>query len=461
MNQNGLAEFACRGIEILHREDPELYRLLDLENRRQEQVLAMVAASSIADPSVLACHATATVNVTTEGYPGARFHAGCEFVDEIERLAVARAKAAFRAQYANVQPHSGSSANAIVLFSLLKAGDTLLGLDLDAGGHLTHGSKASVSGQYFTAVGYGLTADGFIDYAQVEELARRHRPKLIICGASAYPRTIDFARFRAIADQVGAYVLADISHIAGLVAAGVHPSPIDHAHFTTTSTYKQLYGPRGGLILIGKDHETRAPDGKCTLAQLVQRGVFPYFQGTPDLSEIAAKARALDMVAKPAFQALARTIVADAAKLAEIFAGKGYRVLTGGTDNHIVLMDIFSTFGITGVVAEKALEECNVVVNKNRIAGDRKSALVTSGVRLGTNSLALRGMGPAVMPECAELMHRVLAAVTASGDREYALDGDTKRYCRERVSDLCRRFPIPRYGAEEACLEAADEVLTR
>lgn len=457
MNTKRLTQFARSGIEILYRDDPELYRLLDLENQRQDEVLAMVAASSVADPSVLACHGTATVNVTTEGYPGARFHAGCRYVDDIERLAVERAKAAFGAQYANVQPHSGSSANAVVLFSLLKPGDTLLGLDLDSGGHLTHGSKASVSGQYFNAIGYGLTSDGIIDYAQVDALARQHKPRLIICGASAYPRTIDFKRFREIADNIGAYVLADISHIAGLVAAGEHPSPIDHAHFTTTSTYKQLYGPRGGLILIGKDHQTKAPDGKNSLAQMIQRGVFPYFQGTPDLSEIAAKARALDMVAKPAFRSLARGIVADAKKLAEIFAQKGYRVLTGGTDNHIVLMDILATLGMTGVIAEKALEECNMVVNKNRIAGDRKSALVTSGVRLGTNSLALRGMTPDVMPQCADLMHHALSAVTPKGEREYVLDDNARRYCREHVSALCRRYPIPNYGiAGESCAAEVD-----
>jgi glycine hydroxymethyltransferase len=367
-------------------------------------------------------------------------------VDDIERLAVERAKTAFHAQYANVQPHSGSSANAIVLFSLLKPGDTILGLDLDSGGHLTHGSKASVSGQYFNAIGYGLTEEGYINYAQVDELAQKYKPKLIICGASAYPRTIDFKRFREIADEVGAHVLADISHIAGLVVAGLHPSPIDHAHFTTTSTYKQLYGPRGGLILIGKDHQSRTPDGKTTLSQLIQRGVFPYFQGTPDLSEIAAKARALDIVMKPAFRALAKTIVDDARKLAEYFSGKGYRVLTNGTDNHIVLMDILATLQITGVVAEKALEECNMVINKNRIAGDRKSALVTSGARLGTNSLALRGMGPEIMPQCADIMHRVLSAVRAKGDREYELKGDVKQDCREQVSALCRRYPIPNYG---------------
>lgn len=447
MKKSTLTEMACTGIDLLRRDDPQLYQLLELENQRQNEVLAMVAASSVADPSVLACNGSATVNVTTEGYPGARFHAGCVHIDEIERLAISRAKAAFHAQYANVQPHSGSSANAVVIFSLLKAGETILGLDLDSGGHLTHGSKASVSGQYFNAVGYGLTAQGLIDYDQVHTLARQHRPKLIICGASAYPRVIDFKRFREIADDVGAYLLADISHIAGLVVAGVHPSPIDHAHFTTTSTYKQLYGPRGGLILMGKDHEAPAPDGKKNLTQMVQRGVFPYFQGTPDLAAIASKARALDWVMQPGFKTIAQRIVDDAKKLAELVAKQGYRVLTGGTDNHIVLIDVLSTRNITGVIAEKALEECNIVINKNRIPGDKKSALVASGARLGTNSLALRGMGPEAMPECADLMHRVLSAVKAEDDHRYSLDDEVKRSCKEQVKTLCQRFPLPHYGS--------------
>ena len=441
-----LASLARRGFELLQQQDPQLYDLLEAENRRQGEVLAMVAASSVADPSVLVCEGTATINVTTEGYPGARFHAGCEVVDAIERLAVERARAAFGAAYANVQPHSGSSANAILLFSLLQPGDTLLGLDLDCGGHLTHGSPASVSGRYFDAVAYGLTPEGLIDYDQVEELALRHRPRLIICGASAYPRCIDFARFRDIAERSGAWLLADISHIAGLVAAGVHPSPVDHAHFTTTSTYKQLYGPRGGLILMGRDHDTPGPDGKTPLSRLVQRGVFPYFQGTPNLAAIAAKARALDKVDSEGFRRLAGRIVADATTLADILRDKGYQVLTGGTDNHIVLIDILASRGITGVVAEKALESCNIIINKNRIAGDRKSALVTSGIRLGTNSLALRGMGEAEMHRCAELMDRVLSAVQAHGERDYRLDAGIRESVAADVRALCVQHPLPDYN---------------
>lgn len=444
-----LHEFARRGVDLLSEDDPVLYELLDQEYRRQNGTLAMIAASSIADPSVIACEGMVTSNVTTEGYAGARYHAGCRFVDEIERLAVERAKSAFEARYANVQPHSGSSANQIVMFNLLRAGDTVLGLELDAGGHLSHGDKASVSGRYFNAVGYGLDGEGFIDYAQVAELALRFRPKLIICGASAYPRVIDFKRFREIADEAGAFLLADISHIAGLVVAGEHPSPIDHAHFTTTSTYKQLYGPRGGLILIGKDYERPSPDGSGTLVGMVQRGVFPFFQGTPHLSMVAAKARALAFVATPEFRGLARRIVAGAGALAEWFAAAGYRVLTGGSDNHIVLIDVQAR-GLTGLVAERALEECDIIVNKNKIPGDKRPALVTGGLRLGTNCLAARGMGAAEMPRCAALIHQVLSSLKVLGERTYELDEGVKRLVRAEVRRLCEEFPIPRYPVPAA-----------
>ena len=445
MAESKLAKFTQTSIDLLNKEDAQLYELLERELGRQTNVLAMVAASSIAPPSVLICEGLATANVTTEGYPGARFHAGCEVVDEIENLAVTRAKAVFHAQYANVQPHSGTSANGAVIFSLLKPGDTILGMELNSGGHLTHGAAASVVGQYFNAIGYGVNQDGFIDYEQVRGLAQQHQPQLIICGASAYPRAIDFMRFREIADEVGAYVMADISHIAGLVAAGEHPSPIDHAHFTTTSTYKQLYGPRGGLILIGRDYETPGPDGKKTLPELIQRAVFPYFQGTPNLSAIAAKARALAIVASPEFKKMTQRIVVNAKALAEDFIAKKYRVLTGGTDNHMALIDVFTSKGLTGVIAEKALEACNIIINKNRIAGDKKSVHVTSGMRLGSNSLAFRGMGPSEMRDCADLIDQVLSAVQPLDESHYELAAAAKENFRAKVQDLCRRFPIPDY----------------
>jgi glycine hydroxymethyltransferase len=444
-----LPEFALRGFRILSEKDPVLYDLLEQEHHRQVNTLMMVAASSGADPSVLACEGTATTNVTTEGYPGARFHAGCEFVDRMERLAIERAKAAFQAEYANVQPHSGSSANEIVTFSLLKPGDTILGLDLDCGGHLTHGSKASISGNYFRSIGYGLDARGFIDYEQVARLAAEYRPKLIICGASSYPRVIDFQRFRAIADDVDAFMLADISHIAGLVVAGEHPSPINHAHFTTTSTYKQLYGPRGGLIMMGRDRDQRAPDGKQTLADMMQKAVFPFFQGTPSLGTIAAKARALANVCTPEFRLLAHRIVTSARRLAQCFMEKDYRVLTGGSDNHLVVIDVLAK-GVTGVIAERALEECHIIVNKNKIPGDKHPALITSGMRLGTNSLALRGLTAKEMPRCADLIHEVLASVKVMGKTDYELADTVKKSVRVEVQKLCTEYPIPDYPSESA-----------
>lgn len=443
-----VAETARTGVERLRDDDPVLYGLLRREQGRQQQTLMMVAAGSVADPSVLACGGSAALNTTTEGYPGARYHAGCEVVDEIERLAAARARAAFGATYANVQPHSGTSANQVVMFGLLHPGDTVLGLDLDAGGHLSHGARASVSSRYFRALAYGVDADGRIDYDGARQLALQHRPRLIVCGASAYPRTIDFARFRRIADEAGSLLLADISHIAGLVAAGEHPSPIDHAHFTTTSTYKQLYGPRGGVILMGRDHDTAAPGGRGTLSDLIQRAVFPFFQGTPDLATVAAKARALERVAAPEFRILARRITAGARALAASLSDRGYRVVTGGTDNHIVLVDVLQR-GITGFVAERALEECGIVVNKNRLPGDAKSALVTSGIRLGTNALALRGMGPAEMPGCAYLLDEVLCGLTVLGDRAYELDPGVRERVRARVRELCERWPLPHYPLEQ------------
>lgn len=450
MTDTILGHFIENGVELLYRDDPVLGGLLDREFQRQSEVLTLVAASSVVDPSVLACMATVAGNVTAEGYPGARFHAGCAVIDEIESLAIERAKAVFGARYANVQAHSATTANEVVMFSLLRPGDTLLGMELSSGGHLTHGAPVSVSGRCFHALGYGLAPDGAIDYDQVRALAREHRPKLIICGTTAYPRTIDFARFREIADEVGAWLLADITHIAGLVAAGEHPSPIDHAHVTTTCTHKQLYGPRGGLILLGRDFDTPldpALKAGKTLAEAMQKGVFPLFQGAPVLNVIAAKARALARLATPEFRTLARRIVEDARALAADFLDHGYKVVGNGTDNHLVILDVLGSAGVTGIVAERALEACHIVVNKNRIPGDRKSAVVTSGVRLGTNSVALRGMGEDEMRESAALIRRVLAAARPLSDREYELDGAVRDAIVARVRELCRSFPMPRYPA--------------
>ncbi|WP_367129264.1 serine hydroxymethyltransferase [Saccharothrix sp. HUAS TT1] len=438
----GQAGLTHAGLGELRREDPELAGLLDAEVRHQDTTLAMIASASIAAPSVLAASGSALSNVTAEGYPGARYHPGAGNFDEVERLAVRRAKALFGARYANVQPHSCSSANLAVLAALVPPGGTLLGLDLDAGGHLTHGSPASVTGRHYRAVRYGLDANGRIDYHHVAELAAEHRPTVLIAGASAYSRTLDFARFREIADSVGAYLLADISHISGLVAANEHPSPIDHAHITTTSTYKQLGGPRGGLILSGRDHQAPGPDGRTPLDQLMQRAVFPQNQGTPAPASIAAKARAFALAAEPLFARTARLTVSGARALAAELARLGHEVLTGGTDNHMALIDLRDS-RLTGVVAERALEECGILVNRNRVPGDARPPLITSGIRLGCNILAQRGMGPEHMRECAELMHAALTATTPLSDTEYRIDPYQRVRLREHVRALCARHPLP------------------
>ncbi|WP_330299322.1 serine hydroxymethyltransferase [Streptomyces sp. NBC_00503] len=435
------AELLRIGIGSLHETDPELAAMLDAEVSQQNSTLAMIASASIADPSVLAVGGAALSNVTAEGYPGARYHPGAQQFDRVENLAVERAKRLFGARYANVQAHSCSSANLAVLSALMRPGDTLLGLDLDSGGHLTHGSRASVSGRHYNAVSYGLDESGRIDFARLEELALEHRPRVLIAGASAYPRTVDFARFRAIADSVGAYLLADISHIAGLVAAGLHPSPIDVAHITTTSTYKQLGGPRGGLILSGVEYTTPGPDGRTPLSRLIQRAVFPQSQGTPSPASIAAKARAFAMAAEPAFRETARLILLNAQALAAELSALGYRVLTGGTDNHMVLIDTTGV-GLTGVTAERALEECGILANRNRIPGDTKPPLVTSGLRLGTNILAQRAMGPVEMRECAQLLHTVLSGTRLQSDTDYLIDPALVATVREEVRWLCARHPL-------------------
>ncbi len=442
--QTNLGRFVEAAVERLREQDPELYGILDAEYRRQAGVLSMVASSSVADPSALICEAMTPMNVTAEGYPGRRFHAGCRYIDEIEQLAIDRVCKVFGARYANVQVMTATSANEVVMFSCLKAGETLLGMQLDSGGHLTHGSPASISGQVFNAVGYGLDGSERIDYDKVQELARQHRPKLLICGTTAYAREIDWSRFRAIADEVGAWMLADITHIAGLVAAGVHSSPIDHAHFTTTCTHKQLYGGRGGLVMIGKDADMIGPDGKRTLAQTIDKMVFPFFQGAPNQSSIAAKARGMGFVGSPQFKAVAQRVVKLSSALAEAFKAKGYRVVFGGTDNHIVVVDVAQK-GITGVNAEKALEDCGIVVNKNRIPFDTRPPTVTSGIRLGTNGLAIREMEPEDMVECVDVIHDILTHTRQDSDKTYTIEPDTKAAALAAVAALCTRRPITTY----------------
>jgi glycine hydroxymethyltransferase len=438
-----LSRFASRAVQELAAEDQQLCELLSREHRRQRETLMMVAASSIEAPSVLACSGSSLSNLTVEGYPGARYHAGAQVADDIERLAIARACAAFGASAANVQPHSGSSANLAVLTSLLDPGQTILGLSLDSGGHLTHGSRASITGRYFRSIGYHLDPQGNIDYDELAALAREHRPQVIIAGASAYPRQLDFERFRTVADSVGAYLMADISHIAGLVVAGLHPSPIDHAHVSTTSTYKQLYGPRGGLILLGRDHDTPGPDGRTPLHSLMNRAVFPHSQGTPDLGNVAAKARALDLVSGAPFRAMMRLLVDGAQAIATRLSAHGLDLVTGGTDTHLVLVDLAST-GLTGDIVEQSLERCGIVINRNRVPGDTTPARVTRGIRIGTNTLAARRMPPEVAASCADLVAFVIDDLRRHG--RDSLSEETFEQVRASVSQLCKRYPLPGYG---------------
>jgi glycine hydroxymethyltransferase len=439
-----LSAFYENALHAMELGDPALYGLLDDELHRQRETLALVASCSPVTPAALLAEGSFFANVTAEGYPGRRFHAGCVNVDKVEELAVLRAKQAFGARYANVQPHSASTANQVVMNSLLKPGDPILGLDLDAGGHLSHGASVNISGRIFDAHSYGLGPDGLIDYAEVRAQARAHRPRLIVAGTTAYPRTLDWAAFRAIADEVGAYLLADITHIAGLVVAGLHPSPLPYAHVVTTCTHKQLYGPRGGLILLGDSADMVLPSGR-TLQQTLQSGLFPLIQGAPVVNSIAAKAYALGAATTPAFAETIHRVRSLAAALAANLVGRGVRVISGGTDNHIVVADVLTSFGITGVNAEKALESCGILVNKNRIVGDAHSAMVTSGVRFGSNSMAARGFDVADVTEVADLVAEVLTATENTSDKTYALDPAVQARVRERIRAICHRRPVAGY----------------
>ncbi|MEW2624622.1 serine hydroxymethyltransferase [Streptomyces sp. NPDC048106] len=441
---DGLSSFYEGALDSLELSDPLLFQFLGDELQRQRETLALVASCSPATPAALLAEGSVFANVTAEGYPGQRFHAGCVNVDKVEQLAIERAKSAFRAQYANVQPHSASTANQVVMMSLLSPGDPLLGLDLDAGGHLSHGAAVNVSGRTFTAYGYGLGTAGLIDYDQVREQALAHRPRLIIAGTTAYPRTIDWPAFREIADEVGAYLLADISHIAGLVVAGLHPSPIPHAHVVTTCTHKQLYGPRGGLILMGDSATMRLPNGK-TLEQTMQRGIFPLMQGAPIVNSIAAKAYALGAATTPAFSETMIRIRELAATLARELVGQGIRIMSDGTDNHIVVADVLSSLGITGVAAEKALEECGILVNKNRIAGDIHPPSVTSGLRFGSNGMAARRFDTDDVAEVAGLVVELLTATKNLSDTAYELPPEIRADACRRVRKICDRRPIAGY----------------
>jgi glycine hydroxymethyltransferase len=402
--------------------DPEVAAAIRNELHRQNSGLELIASENFVSRAVLEAAGSVMTNKYAEGYPGKRYYGGCEFVDVVERAAIARALRLFGADHANVQPHSGAQANMAVYLTLLKPGDTVLGMNLAHGGHLTHGHPLNFSGKLYTIVPYGVRrADERIDYEELERLAVEHRPKMIVVGASAYPRVIDFARIRAAADRVGAPVFTDMAHIAGLVAAGVHPSPVPHSDFVTTTTHKTLRGPRGGLVLCREQY-----------AKDLDRTVFPGVQGGPLMHVIAAKAVCLQEALEPEFTAYQKQIVANAARLAAALTRAGFRLVSGGTDNHLMLVDVFSK-GLTGKVAEAALGKAGITVNKNAIPFDQNPPLVASGIRIGTPAVTTRGMREDEMDLVADLIARALQ--TPDDDRALAM-------VRAEVESLCRKFPL-------------------
>jgi len=406
--------------------DPELAAALEHERVRQEEHIELIASENYASPRVLEAQGSVLTNKYAEGYPGKRYYGGCEHVDVAEQLAIERAKQLFGADYANVQPHSGSQANAAAYLALIQPGDTLLGMSLDHGGHLTHGAKVNFSGKVFNAVQYGLDpATGEIDYAQVERLAHEHRPKLIIAGFSAYSRVVDWARFRAIADAVGAYFLVDMAHVAGLVAAGVYPSPIPHADVVTTTTHKTLRGPRGGLILARANDE---------LTKKFSSLIFPGTQGGPLMHVIAAKAVAFLEALQPEFRDYQQQVVANARAMAAALMARGVKIVSGGTDNHLFLVDLIGR-SYTGKDADAALGHANITVNKNAVPNDPRSPFVTSGLRIGTPAVTTRGFREPEVTALAGWIADVLEDVA-----DEAVIARTK----ESVLGICRRFPV--YG---------------
>ena len=441
----GCEEYHKGILDALHETDLHVYDLLRAEYERLQDTIQLIAAENQCSQAVLATLGSIVQNKTTEGFVGGRYHAGCDVVDDIELLAISRAKGAFGAKYANVQPHSGTAANQIVLTAILERGDKILSLGIDQGGHLSHGASISFTGKFFDVDNYYVDKATFLlDYDAIRAKASQTRPKLIICGASAYSRTIDFAKFRAIADEVGAYLLADISHIAGLVIAGGHPSPIDHAHFTTTSTYKPG-GPRGGLILMGKDFESKIRVGakQTTLAGHIDKTTFPGVQGTPYLNNVAAKAVFFKETLSEQYRQRQFKIISNAQRLAANLADRGYDVLTGGTDNHMVLINVANLRpGLTGLVAQKALEQCGLIVNMNRLPYDPKPASVTSGIRLGTPIVTKNGMGHEQMDAISGLIDAVLKGLEIAGDTECRLDDAPKASVKDEVVQLSRKFPM-------------------
>jgi glycine hydroxymethyltransferase len=411
--------------QSLKRVDPEVARAIEAEIEREKNTLVLIASENYASRAVMEAAASVMTNKYAEGYPQKRYYGGCDYVDIVERLAIERARKLFRCEYANVQPHSGSQANMAVYFSFLKPGDTILGMDLSHGGHLSHGSPANFSGSLFKVAAYGLHEKSRrIDYDRVEDLAKKHKPKLIVAGASAYPRVIDFHRFREIADLVGAYFMADIAHIAGLVVAELHPSPVNEADFITSTTHKTLRGPRGGLILSEERHGTS-----------LDKGLFPGIQGGPLMHIIAAKAVCFGEALRPEFNQYQQQVLANARTLAEELAGAGFDLISGGTDTHLLLMDL-SARGLSGLEAERALGAAGLIVNKNVVPSDQRGPRVTSGLRIGTPAVTTRGMKEEEMKLIARLIRTVL---------EHCEQEKVQQGIRAEVAELCRKFPIYRY----------------
>jgi glycine hydroxymethyltransferase len=410
--------------------DPELAQAIAAENRRQEDHVELIASENYASPRVMEAQGSQLTNKYAEGYPGKRYYGGCEYVDVAEKLAIERAKQLFGAGlngnvYANVQPHSGSQANQAVFFALLNPGDTILGMSLAHGGHLTHGAKVNLSGKLFNAVQYGVNDQGLIDYDEVERLAREHKPKMLIGGFSAYSRHIDWARFRAIADAVGAYLLVDMAHVAGLVAAGEYPNPVPHADVVTSTTHKTLRGPRGGIIVARANEE---------IEKKLQSIVFPGIQGGPLMHVIAAKAVAFKEALEPEFKTYQQQVVKNARAMAAVIVERGYKIVSGGTDNHLMLVDMIGK-GITGKDAEAALGEAHITGNKNAVPNDPQKPFVTSGLRLGTPAITTRGY---VEADCVELAHWICDVLDAPKDAAVIAR------VREAVTAQCRKYPV--YG---------------
>lgn len=408
--------------QLIHSTDPEIAAVIEKELDRQKQTLDLIASENIASAAVMAVQGTVLTNKYAEGYPDRRYYGGCEHVDTAEKLAIERAKRLFEADYANVQPHSGSQANMAVYFAMLAPGDTVLGMDLSHGGHLTHGSPVSFSGKFFKFVHYGVRKDsGMIDYDEIAAKAKKYKPKMIIAGASAYPRIIDFKLFAAIARSVNAVLMVDMAHIAGLVAAGVHPSPIPHADVVTSTTHKTLRGPRGGLILARKDYSDR-----------LNKEIFPGIQGGPLMHVIAAKAVAFKEALSESFKAYQKNTVANASVLAEALMKAGLQLISGGTDNHMMLVDL-RNLGITGKEAEAVLDRVGITVNKNTIPFDQQGPFVTSGIRIGTPTVTTRGMQAPEMQTIAGLIVDVLT---------HSRDSAVIQRSRKTVQALCAAFPI-------------------